>query len=146
VQHTYLFERGRWSARGTLVDAQGDQASLSGSASVEHGENVWNVLGDLDAGPGVCCGFPGRCTLRPLSPRQEQAEWEAHDDRLGRLSGVFLMVGDSILSTGASDDGRFVVSEWMQQVDFDRYVARGVLLEEGARVSSWALELERRAG
>jgi hypothetical protein len=81
--------------------------------------------------------------VAPFGSHGFQTEWHADTPHYGRMQGIYLMLGDALASTGESGDGRFVTSERIDRVDQDHYVCRGVLLERGRRVASWAVHLER---
>ncbi len=143
MTHTYLFELGAWNARGVLVDACGEQSRITGSSAVFHDRDNWRIDGAMKVVGDLHEYFTTSYCITPFGVTG-QTNWSSTNSTLGNFSGTFLVVKDSILSTGESKCGSFVVSEWLLQIDTDRYVNRGVLLKDGERVSSWALELERR--
>ena len=61
-----------------------------------------------------------------------------------RAGGVFVIVGDTIISSFRSADGTAVGSEHLTYRSPDRYEARGVFLASGQVVSTWSMELARR--
>jgi hypothetical protein len=67
---------------------------------------------------------------------------------LGKLQGVFSVVGASILSIFHSTDGTYQGTEHLALVDEDNYRACAMLLFNDRKLSSWQVELtrvERRA-
>ncbi len=143
MTHTYLFESGAWSARGVLVGAYGEQSRITGSSDVFHDRDGWRINGGMEVVGDAHEFFTTSYQIIPFGVN-EQTDWSSTNSTLGHFSGTFIVVKDSILSTGESKCGCYVVSEWLFQMDNDRYVNRGVLLKDGERISSWALELERR--
>lgn len=146
MEHSYLFEKGEWLANGSLVDATGEESRISGTSTVEHGRLFWGIAGIMELQGAQQMAFTSTYVITPFPEGDSQTGWQSDNSKLGRFSGTFIVVKDSILSTGESDFGSYVVSEWLLQVDHDRYVNRGVLLQEGLRISSWAIELERARG
>lgn len=146
MEHTYLFSKGVWNASGVMVDAKGGQSTISGSSTVEHGDHFWGIAGNMELRGEREFAFTTSYVITPFPAGTSQTGWQSENSRLGRFSGSFIVVNDSILSTGESECGSYVVSEWLLQVDCDRYVNRGVLLHDGLRISSWAVELEQRLG
>ena len=144
MQHTYLLEPGRWVASGVHIDALGTPRPLSGATDVLHDSEGWCVSGFLPLDELAELAGRNSCHIAPLSGGESETQWRA-ETILGRLTGILLLVKDSILSTGQSEDGAYVVSEWLQRIDADRYVNRGILLRRGERQFSWAVELERSA-
>lgn len=143
MHHTYLFEKGEWSARGALVDDKGGESTVSGTSSVEQGKMFWGISGLMELHGAQQAAFANSYIVTPFADDSGQTTWKSENSRLGTFSGSFIVVKDSILSTGESACGSYVVSEWLLQIDSDRYVNRGVMLKNGQRISSWALELER---
>lgn len=142
MHHTYLMEKGEWTVRGMLVDASGCESVVSGTSTVEHGNVFWAISGLMEVHGAQTSVYSNSYVISPFSQGASQTEWQSENSKLGHFSGSYILVKDSILSTGQSGDGSHVISEWLQQIDCDRYINRGVLLKDGVRQSSWALELE----
>lgn len=146
MAHTYLLAEGDWTAHGVLLDDRGDGVNVQGHARMAHGPDVWSLTGDLRVSGSQNAAFAETYNIDPMPVGADQTNWSADSPSLGHLTGSFILVDHSILSTGQSDCGRFVVSECIKQFEPDRYVKRGVLLDNGSRVASWAVELERIFG
>ncbi|MCX7635867.1 MAG: hypothetical protein N2Z74_09040, partial [Syntrophales bacterium] len=67
----------------------------------------------------------------------------AQHPTLGRLEGRFIVVDDTLISLYESEDRRYRGTEYFRMIDEDLYSNRGTLLQEGMKVSSWAVELRR---
>jgi hypothetical protein len=70
-------------------------------------------------------------------------KWTAENAMLGKLLGVFSIVGTSILSIFHSTDGTYQGTEHMAQVDADNYRACAMLLFNQRKLSSWQVTLTR---
>jgi hypothetical protein len=62
---------------------------------------------------------------------------------LGKLQGVFSVVGGSILSIFHSSDGTYQGTEHLALIDEDSYRACAMLLFNNRKLSSWQVELTR---
>jgi hypothetical protein len=71
--------------------------------------------------------------------------WQSENPAIGALAGVFVVVGDTIMSSFRSSDGAALGSEHMTYLAPDRYQARRLFLASGAVVSAWSMELARQA-
>ena len=69
--------------------------------------------------------------------------WESENPAIGKLVGVFIVAGDTIVSSFRSADGRAQGSEHLTYVAPDRYEARGLFLTAGEVVSTWSMALVR---
>ena len=72
-------------------------------------------------------------------------QWTAENAMLGKLVGVFSVVGNSILSIFHSADGSYQGTEHLALVDADNYRACAMLLFNNRKLSSWNVQLTRSA-
>jgi hypothetical protein len=70
-------------------------------------------------------------------------KWTAENAMLGKLQGVFSVVGNSILSIFHSTDGTYQGTEHLALVDENNYRACAMLLFNHRKLSSWQVELSR---
>jgi hypothetical protein len=143
IRHTYLFDEARWSARGTFFGTSGEATPLDGITQITHGEDTWlnRSLMRLRAAPPIELTSDYR--VKPFAPDAMATQWESHSPALGRLLGNFALVGDSVLSTFASEDGVHSGSECLQMMESDRYLGRGVLYRDRSFFYAWIVELRR---
>ena len=94
---------------------------------------------------GTHCDASGRATVARGSSEITHASdrWRSENPALGTLEGTFVAVDDVILSSYASEDGRFEGAETVRRIEPGRYANRGVLLDRGKPVSRWSMELVR---
>lgn len=83
--------------------------------------------------------------MTPPSKDALTSKWTMENPALGKLHGLFSIVGPSIMSMYRSANGGYYGSEHLFQIDEDRYEAYGLLLMEDRRLSSWRVELKREA-
>lgn len=156
MRHTFLCQPGLWNASGVYLDPNGKETRASGTTRITHERGRWQVDGVLELRDESDPSEPSRdgtgeqplryesaCEIEPFPDNGFQTEWRSESPVFGRMKGIYLRLADVLVSTGESSDGRFVLSEWMERIDQDHYVGRGVLLERGERVAAWALHMER---
>ena len=144
-RHTWLFEPGTWSAAGRFWDKGEFEREGHGTSIVRHTGAIWEIDGTMEI-----CGEPPlrfRNSYRIAAPRGDAraVPWQSENPALGALAGVFVVLGDTIMSSFQSSDGVSVGSEAMRHLAPDRYQAQGLFLRSGALVSAWSMELVRQA-
>jgi hypothetical protein len=143
IRHTFLFEEARWAARGTFFDAGGAATAVDGAARITHADGAWFNRSFMRRLADSPLEVTNDCRIVPFAPGALATRWESTNVALGRLAGRFALVGDSILSTYATEAGDCSGSECLQMTAEDRYLGRGVLYRDGALFSSWIVELRR---
>jgi hypothetical protein len=145
MKHTFLFEPGTWKATGVFWTADGRQLEADGTSEVTHAKECWMIAGRLRvlASPPVefvniyCMDRPDKDSLT--------STWTMENASVGKLHGVFSVVGPAIMSIYRSQQGAggYVGSEHLIQIDESLYHAYGILLMDERRLSSWRVELRR---
>lgn len=147
VKHTFLFEEGIWTVSGEYTGQNGAVIPMEGSARITHAENIWKnqgVMTLVQAGGNI--EIRNDYEIAPFDEGSDYTAWRSDNPSLGRLTGLFVVVDDSIISTIASDDGKISGIEYLRKVNEDLYVSRGFIFRGNEKVSSWAAELVRRTG
>jgi hypothetical protein len=143
VRHTYLLEEGTWIAAGTYIDDNGERIRAGGETTTVHQQDIWLHDGSLRLTMAESTEFTNRYEVTPLAPDALLTTWVSDNPSLGKLHGTFVVVTDSILSRYQSENGIYQGFECLVQIDTATYSNRGVLLQNGSRISSWALTLSR---
>lgn len=145
VKHTFLLEEGFWVATGEYFDSAGRPVALEGTARITHGEGLWKSRGVMRlASPGWAgAEIENNFDIRPFEGR-DHTGWASMNPALGRLTGLFVIVDDTIVSTISSEDGRFSGIECLQKVSDFHYRTRGFIFKGDEKVSSWAADLVRK--
>jgi len=144
IRHTFLMEEGYWMATGEFFDQFGNAIPVEGSARVTHGKELWRSQGvmKLDGQGGQ--EIENNYEIRPFEEGKDYTGWTATNPALGKLTGLFVIVDDSIISTISSEDGQISGIEYMVKVSDYHYRSRGFIFRNGEKVSSWAAELVRK--
>ncbi len=143
VRHTFLFEEGFWVATGEYFDSVGRPVALEGTARITHGKGLWKSRGVMRLASQGGADIENNFDIRPFEGR-DHTGWTSMNPALGRLTGLFVIVDDTIVSTISSEDGRFSGIECLQKVSDFHYRTRGFIFKGDEKVSSWAADLVRK--
>jgi hypothetical protein len=147
VKHTFLFEEGIWVVSGEYTGQNGAVVPVEGSAKISHEARVWRNQGVMTlVQPGGNVEIRNDYEIAPFEEGMDYTAWRAGNPSLGKLTGLFVVVDDSIISTIASEDGKVSGIEYLRKVSGDHYKSRGFIFRGDVKVSSWAAELVRRTG
>jgi hypothetical protein len=144
VRHTFLFDEAAWTGRGTFTDAAGTARVIEGSADIVHHGDHWTNHSVIRLLTDPPVEFTNDYRIVPFAAGAPATNWESENPGIGRMSGNFAIVGDSILSTFASESGTHNGAESLQMIESDRYLGRGVVYRYGRFFSAWIVELRRR--
>ena len=144
MEHTFLFQEGKWVANGTYSDEQNQRHPATGSTKIVQEENQWINVGSMMmlAATGLVT-FENRYVITPFEEEKECTAFEAENPKLGSLSGKLVIVGDSIFALSSSEDGSTVAVEYLRMLDAASYENRGFVLKDDEKIASWELELRK---
>jgi hypothetical protein len=144
VEHTFLFQEGRWVANGNYTDEQNQRRPATGSTEISHTDQGWINAGSMMmlAGTGLIT-FENRYVITPFQEGEDHTAFEAENPALGTLSGNLVIVGDSILAICFSSDGSIVSAEYLRMLSDTSYENRGFVLKAGQKTGAWELELHK---
>ncbi len=143
MMHTFLFEPGVWSSRGTFWRADGEPLEAQGRTEIAHHPECWLLAGTLRVLGSPPVEFVNAYSISPPGRDGTTMRWTAENATLGKLSGTFSVVGSSILCVYTCTASGYHGAEHLGQLDAHRYKASGALLLNDRRLSSWQLELIR---
>ena len=72
------------------------------------------------------------------------AQWKSVNTALGRLSGKFVIIDDTILSIYQSEESVHSGTEVLVKIEEGYYQNKGCLFKGNDKLSSWAFELRKR--
>lgn len=147
VRHTFLFEEGIWAVSGEYAGQNGAVVPVEGSARITHSASVWRNQGGMTlVQPSGNIEIRNDYEIAPFEAGRDFTAWRAENPSLGKLTGLFVVVDDSIISTISSEDGRVSGIEYLRQVNENHYKSRGFIFRGEEKLSSWAADLVRRTG
>lgn len=147
IKHTFLFEEGIWAVSGEYTGQNGIVVPVEGSARITHADRMWRNQGIMKlVQPGGNIEIRNDYEIAPFEEGRDYTAWRAENPSLGKLTGLFVVVDDSIISTISSEDGKVSGIEYLRQVSENHYKSRGFIFRGDEKLSSWAAELVRRTG
>jgi hypothetical protein len=144
MMHSFLFEPGVWTSKGTFWRADGEPLEAQGRTEIAHHPECWLLAGTMKVLGSPPVEFVSAYTISPPGRDGSCMKWTSENATLGKLSGTFCIVGTSILSVYTCTGSGYHGSEHLGQVDSNRYHAAGLQLLNERRLSSWQMMLTRR--
>jgi hypothetical protein len=143
MMHTYLFEPGVWTSKGTFWREDGEPLEAQGRTEIAHHSALWLLAGSLKVFGSPPVEFVNAYSISPPGRDGTCMKWTAENATLGKLSGTFSVVGTSILGVYTCTASGYHGSEHLGQVDANRYNATGILLLKDRRLYSWQVVVSR---
>jgi hypothetical protein len=144
MMHTFLFDPGVWTSRGTFWRADGEPLEAQGRTEIAHHADCWLLSGTLKVLGSPPVEFVNAYWISPPGRDGTSMKWSSENATLGKLSGTFSVGGTSILSVYTCSASGYHGSEHLGQVDANHYQAAGILLLHERRLSSWQMVLSRK--
>jgi len=126
------------------MDDQGRYHPVAGETKITHAEEMWINDSFMTLQGDKTVSYKTRYEIAPMERGQEMTSWTSENPALGKMTGKFIIVDDSIISIFSSKDGTLQGTECLHLIDDDLYSNRGCLLRGGKKVSSWAVELRKK--
>lgn len=145
MMHTFLFDPGVWTSRGTFWRADGEPLEAQGRTEIAHHTDCWLLCGTLRVLGSPPVEFVNAYSISLPGRDGTCMKWTSENATLGKLSGTFTVVGTSILSVYTCSASGYHGSEHLGQVDASHYQSAGILLLNGRRLSSWQMTLSRKS-
>ena len=143
--HAWPFEPGAWSAAGRYWAEGRLEREGRGTSTIRHTDALWEIEGSMEIAGAPPLSFENRYTIAAPGEAMRILPWQSNHPAIGRLTGMFFVAGDTIMSSFQSRGGGLVGREHMTCLAPDRYRARGLFLRSDAIVSAWSMDLVRRA-
>jgi hypothetical protein len=143
MMHTFLFEPGVWTSRGTFWRADGEPLEAQGRTEIAHHPECWLLAGTMKVLGSPPVEFVKAYSISPPGRDGTCMKWTSDDATLGKLSGTYSVAGTSILCVYSCSASGYHGAEHLGQVDTNRYQAAGILLLNERRLSSWQMALTR---
>lgn len=141
MRHTFFTKPAAWKAAGKFIDSEGNSSRAVGETKVVHLEDVWEIRGRMKILGEAPAEYENVYQVRPMDPGKGHTTWTAANPVLGRLDGVFSVVGPVILSSYRSSNGKYLGVEAMNLVEDGSYLVSGSLFVNGTRASAWEITL-----
>jgi hypothetical protein len=143
MRHTFLHEPGIWTLSGLFWSAEGQGIPVDGRTEISHSKDCWMLAGRMRVLASPPAEFVSIYSIEPPGRDALVSYWTSENSTLGKLHGIFTVVGPAILSLFRSERGGYQGTEHLKQITPDQYEAFGLLLMERRRLSSWHVTLTR---
>ena len=143
VIHTYLFKAGLWHAEGKYIDEGGRMHPVEGESRITHRNALWYNENEMKISGSQDIAFSNYYEIVPFHDGRDVTFWTSENDALGKLSGQFVLVGDTILSLYRSENAQYSGAEYLLRVSEINYRTWGTLFSGRDKLSSWTMRLKR---
>ena len=144
MMHSYLFEPGIWTSKGTFWRGDGEPLETQGRTEIAHHPTLWLLAGSLKVLGSPPVEFVNAYSISPPGRDGTCMKWTAENATLGKLSGTFSVVGASIFGVYTCTASGYHGAEHLGQIDSHHYNATGILLLNDRRLYSWQVILSRK--
>jgi len=141
--HTYLFKTGLWRAEGLYFDEGGSEYSVEGESRITHRNALWYNESEMKISGSQDIAFSNYYEITPFHEGRDVTLWTSENDALGKLSGQFVLVGDTILSLFRSEKAEYTGTEYLLRISDIVYRNWGTLFCGSDKLSSWMMRLNR---
>ncbi len=143
MRHTFLFEPGVWALSGTFWTEDEKSIAVDGRTEISHSKECWLLAGRMRVLASPPAEFVNVYNIEVPGQDALSSKWTSENSTLGKLHGVFAVVGPAILSLYRSEQCGYHGTEHLRMISPNEYEAFGVLLMDDRRLSSWQVTLKR---
>lgn len=143
MRHTFLYEPGVWTLSGMFWSADAQGIAVEGRTEISHGRDSWMLAGRMRVLASPPVEFVNVYTIEMPGRDALESRWASENSTLGKLKGVYTIIGPSIVSLYRSEQGGYYGTEHLRQLTPDQYEADGALFMGDRRLSSWHVTLAR---
>lgn len=145
TQHTYLLKPGLWEMAGIYYDKNDHPFPQKGTILVTHEPGLWTVETKLTITTEITQETSSRYEITPPAPGATFMEWKSEAGGPEPIYGLYVMVGDAIMSPWQSKSGQFWGQETFIKTGEGDYQTRGFAFLGQERVSAWSMRLAPEA-
>lgn len=110
--HNWLFSPGVWEAKGTFWDGGVTERHGGGRSISRHLDDRWEIAIEVECEADPLHVIENTYVIpSPPEPGATVIEWYSENAVIGRLDGVYAVIGEAIVSQFASADRRHRGSE-----------------------------------
>jgi hypothetical protein len=141
VQHSYLYTPGLWDVAGIYYDVNNNAFPQKGTILVTHEPDLWVIEAQLTITTEQTQQVASRYEIQPPAKGASFTEWKSETGGPEPVYGLFVLVGDTIMSPWQSRSGAYWGQEVLTMVNENDYQARGFAFLENEKVSAWSTRL-----
>ncbi len=140
-EHSYLLKPGLWEISGLYIDKYENKFSQKGQLLISHEPGLWTLEATLTIATKQAQTINSRYEIQPLSSGASFTEWKSETGGPEPVFGLFVLVGDTIMSPWQSRSGIYWGQEIMARQSADSYQGRGFAFLNNEKVSAWITRL-----
>ncbi len=144
IKHTFLLTEGEWAAAGFYYDHENHKVPVEGQTSITHHESVWIIEGYLKLMIENGDIFTNSYEINPIPEGKDYTCWKSYNPSLGKISGFFTIIADTIISQYFSACGSIQGCEVVLRINDQEYISRGTVFASNKKLSSWSVNLTRK--
>ena len=145
-KHTYLLQPGLWELSGIYYDLNNNPFPQKGQLVVSHEPDLWTIEAQLVITTEQTQTVSSRYEIKPLGERADHTEWKSETGGPEPVFGLFVMVGDTIMSPWQSRSGTYWGQEILMRWSAVEYRGRGFAFLNDRKVSAWSTRLTFTGG
>lgn len=141
VQHSYLLQPGLWDISGVYYDLNNNAYPQKGQLVISHEPDLWSIEASLTVTTEQTQTVDSRYDIQPMAEGASYTEWKSETRGPEPIFGLFVLVGDTIMSPWQSRSGVYWGQEALMRVAHGEYQGRGFAFLNNEKVSSWTIRL-----
>lgn len=141
VAHSYLYQPGLWDVAGIYYDENNNAYPQKGTVLVSHEPDLWIIETKIILTTEQTQTMASRYEIQPPAEGASFTEWKSETGGPEPVFGLFVVVGDTIMSPWQSRSGAYWGQEVLTRVDDNDYQGRGFAFLENKKVSAWSTSL-----
>lgn len=143
VKHTFLFNEGKWKAKGVFFDHENNPSEVEGEAVIEHTSDKWLFHNQFNFKDKQKNPIKNTYQIDPIQETRDFTFWRSDSHEFGTLHGRFMIIGDTILSSYQSESRIYPGTESLVKISDNKYIYKGFSFGEDSKQFSWEMEFER---
>ncbi len=141
AKHSYLHQPGLWDVAGIYYDRNNNAFPQKGTLLVSHEGDLWIVETTLTITTHETQKLASRYEIKAPGPDDSFIEWKSETGGPEPVYGLYVFVGDAIMSPWQSKSGAYWGQEVLTQVSENEYQARGFAFLEKEKVQAWSTRM-----
>ncbi|MGL4209498.1 MAG: hypothetical protein ACRCTY_08945 [Candidatus Adiutrix sp.] len=141
IEHSFLLNPGLWDVSGVFYDANNRPYPQSGQLVIVHEDDLWTVEGRLSIITENAQTVNSRYEVTPMPEHGSFTEWKSEAGGPEPIFGLYVLVGDTIMSPWQSRSGTYWGQEVLIRQSSHEYHGRGFAFLNNEKVSAWTTHL-----
>ncbi|MDL2226328.1 hypothetical protein LJB86_01560 [Deltaproteobacteria bacterium OttesenSCG-928-M10] len=141
IEHTYLLRPGLWDISGIYFDKNNSGFPQKGQLVITHEPDLWTIEARLTITTEQTQTVDSRYDVQPLTEGLTFTEWKSETGGPEPVYGLFVIVGDTVMSPWQSRSGTYWGQEILVRESADEYQGRGFAFLNNEKVSAWVTRM-----